>query len=825
MLLSSEDKKQGALKIKFTVIVGYLLVVLAMALGLMTLYCNLVDYSNKRMCLEDLSQLLIVGNTLSLLYEIESEQNLMNVESAEQYFLKYDSIIPKIRTNLNELKQLSADSSRTAKLDTIQLLMDRKRENLQEIAVLLDSIHRTPKIAVRTENSYSPKKLQQEISRYVEDREKSNISDTTLVAGAKKGLFNRLLNVFAARPDSILVIENKSVVSESKLQVVIDTIINKIRYMERLDLERQKRFQQAYFAHQEMLNETNRMLTLRINDLLNRIEQEELEKSIQLLREKEQTLVNSQRAISAACFMALLFAFVFAILFLTGINRSQRYRTQLEASHKRISDLLASREVLMFTISHDIRAPMSSILGFIELMNTHGDRKNETYLANMKNSSEHILELASALLDYHKLEKGNWLLKELNFDLHALINNTASGFEPLAVRKGLKYTVENDLPEHLFAYSDPYMLRQIMSNLISNAIKYTQEGSIRVGARCNSPKRLLFSVTDTGAGIDAADQQFIFQEFKQLDNPVGEEGCGLGLAITKGFVRALEGTIRLNSRKGEGAEFIVEIPLKDAREEVQEQEQEQEQEEFCAAQQDLEGISVLFVDDDAMQLMMVSEMLARKKIHSVTEENPDKVLSLLRSESFDILFMDIRMPGTDGLALLEKVRQLEGVKDMPVIGLSARLDISKEKMKDAGFTDFFTKPITSGKLYGIIRKYVCGGTLVEDVPVEKGFCALIDFVRDDKYSSFAILQSFIDETGKGRVQLEKALRDKDENMVRGIVHKIAPMFRLIGDKPLTAFMERMEKGECLSDGEQLLVLDKIDGCLQEAEIFKTKIIE
>ena len=143
-----ENKKQNSLKIKFTVIIGYFLVVVVMAFGLVVLYRNLVDYSNKRISNEDMSELLIVGNTLSMLYEIESEQNLINADNAEQYFLKYDSISPKIKANLVELKQVAADSSRVEKLDSIELLVDRKRENLQGVAVLLDSIRRAPRIEI-----------------------------------------------------------------------------------------------------------------------------------------------------------------------------------------------------------------------------------------------------------------------------------------------------------------------------------------------------------------------------------------------------------------------------------------------------------------------------------------------------------------------------------------------------------------------------------------------------------------------------------------------------------------------------------------------------
>lgn len=837
MLSSSANGKRGSLKIKFTVIIGYVLVVGVMALALITLYHNLVDYSNKRVSREDISELLIVGNTLSMLYEIESEQNLISAENAGEYFHRYDSIAPKIKSNLDELKQEATDSSRIAKLDTIKLLVDRKRENLQEIAVLLDSIRRAPRIVVRTESSYVPKELNREIADYLESKNLNNAdinqSDTSVVVGTKRGFLDRVRDVFVARSDSTFVIEKKSIVSDSDLKLIVDTIINKVRYSERLDLERQRRFQLAYLVRQEMMSETNRMLTSRIDELLKGIEHEELEKSIWLLREKEQTLANSQHTMFIAFCIALFIAFVFALLFLVDINRSQRYRRQLEASNKRISDLLASREKLMLTISHDIKAPMSSILGFIELMDTHGDRKNETYLNNMKNSGEHILELASALLDYHKLEEGSWQLKESNFNLHNLIDNTVSGFEPLAVRKGLKYTVENNLPEQLSVYGDQYMMWQIMNNIISNAVKYTSEGTVLVNTRLevgDSAKWLLFSVTDTGEGIDDADQQFIFQEFKQLNNPTGEEGSGLGLAITKGFIEALKGFIRLNSRKGEGAEFIVEIPLQDVREEEVKKRTDRPE----AGQQNLEGISVLLVDDDPVQLTMTSEMLAKKKIKSVTEVNPGKVLPLLESASFDILFMDIQMPGTDGLMLVEKIRRLRGeqVKNMPVIGLSARSDISKERMKASGFTDFLTKPFTSDRLYSIIYRYVRGGNPVEDdfsdekqSFEEKGAVALIEFVSDDKQTSGAILESFINETGESRLQLEEAFQRKDENSIRGIAHKILPLFRLMGNKSLITLIEKLEKGGSLSDGEKSFVLNKIEDHLEEARALRKEIGE
>lgn len=838
MAMLSNYKKRGSSKIKYTVIIGYVLVVAVMALGLLALYRNWVDYSDQKIKRGDMSELLIVGNTLSLLYEIESEQNLINAESAEQYFLKYDSIAPKIKANLDELKLISIDTTRITKLDTIQLLVDKKRENLQEVAALLDSIRHSPIKLVQTETSYVPEKLNREIAEFLGGKDLSgggsiNESDTSVVAGGKRGFLDRVRDVFVGRTDSTLVIEKKSVVSDNEFKLLVDTLIRKVRYSEMLDLEQQRKFQVAYLARQEAMSRTNRLLTARIDELLKGIEQEELEKSLQLILEKERTISGSQRIMFIASCVALLIAFVFAVLFLVDINKSQRYRRELEASHKRISDLLAWREKLILTISHDIKAPMSSILGFIELMDPHGDHKSEAYLQHMKNSGEHILELASALLDYHKLEEGSWLLKESNIYVREVIDNCAASFAPLAARKDLEYIVDNQLPEDWVAYTDSYMLCQIMTNLISNAIKYTSEGSVLVKAQLednDSRKQLLISVTDTGPGIDDADQQIIFQEFKQLENSIGIEGSGLGLAITKGFVDALDGNIRLHSRKGEGAQFIVELPLKEAV-----VEQAQGNDEVKATQRNLEGVSVLLVDDDPIQLTMTSEMLATMNVNSVTETNPDKVLPLLESQSFDMLFMDIQMPGTDGLTLIGKIRSMDSnlLKEKPVIGLSARSDIPEEEMRAAGFTGFLTKPFTSAELYGAIRRYLFGENRVSDAMMpeeeptskETGPRALIAFVSDDKQTSSAILQSFIDETGSSRMQLENAIQEKDEKIIQRIAHKILPMFRLMGDRSLIALLARMEKGELLEDDEAAFTLTQIDNCLKEAEILKNEIEE
>lgn len=825
-------KKSGGSKVKLTVIVGYAMVFIIMVIGLIALYNNLVDFSNKRIRGEDMSELLIVGNTLSLLYEVESEQNILTSEGAQQYFTKYDSIFPIIEKNLDDMKDLTTDSLRIDNLDTIKLLIDRKRDNLLLVADLLDSVRQAPRIISNMESSYVSNELNRDISEYLEEKNinPSSVSqsDTSVVVGDRKGLLDRVRNVFVANSDSTIVIESKSVVSQDEFKLIVDTIINKVRFSERLDLSRQREFQVALLKRQELMSITNRMLTSRIDNLLKEIEQEEMRKTLQLINDRENTLSRSYRIMQLVSIAGILIAMLFAILFLVDINKSQRYRKQLEASNKRISDLLEAREKLMLTISHDIKAPTGSILGFIELLNEDSG-KGEEYLPGMKSSAEHVLQLVSMLLNYHKLDSGTWQLNEMNFKPDEVVKETISSFKSLALQKNLNYKVVNKLPEDAVYYGDAYVLRQVMSNLISNAIKYTVEGEVIVHAEIkgdNSEEILFFSVKDTGVGIDQNEHKYVFEEFKQLGNrgAVGQvEGSGLGLAITKGFVEELKGSINLISEKGSGSEFIVEIPLTQARHEANGLTESNKE------ATNLKDISAIVVDDDPVQLKMTYEMMSMLGVNCVTESDPDRVMNLLESKSFDILFFDIQMDGFTGFDLMERAEKLKGNinMDKPVIALSARSDISKSEMRELGFSDFLTKPFTSDQLRSVILKYVrnkgdnTASTAVNNT--NGGVGALIEFVKDDKMISHDILDSFIEETTSNSKLLEEAFNTGDSTTAAHISHKLLPLISLIDGGKVINLMKQLEMMKDIDGDDKLFLLNSINKLVEDAKLLKDSI--
>jgi signal transduction histidine kinase/CheY-like chemotaxis protein len=803
------------------VISGYLLIVLVMLAGLFILYRNLVAFSDSRLKNEEHRELLIVGNTLSRLYEIESEQNLFTAENATVYFRKYDSIVPQIAKGLDSLKMMSEESLRINKLDSIILLVDQKRVILEKAAMLLDSMRTSPEITTIMESSYVPPALNREITRYLTNRNMNpsldQKSDTSVVKGERKGFMERVRNVFVASEDSTLVIEKQSVVTANQFKVMVDTLINKIRTSEKLDLKRYKQLELEFLQQLEVASVTNRMLTARIDGLLKSVEQEEREKSIRLVMDRQKAISSSQQTLLIASTLAVLIALLFGLLFLIDLNKSRRYRRELEQSHKRISDLLAAREKLMLTISHDIKAPMSSIMGYVELIEEEDDPvKRGRFLYNMKHSGEHVLRLVSTLLDYHRIESGRWQLKESRFDLHTLTEETVESFRPLAMQKDLMYTVENRIPEKSYRFGDLYVIRQIMGNLLSNAIKYTMHGEISVVMQEEIREQsdwFIFTVSDTGEGIKETDQQLIFREFKQLDTQGGKsepiEGSGLGLAITKGFVDVLGGEIELISEVGKGSTFIIGLPLKN----------------YIASQENLTAVSptdlqvkqsVLVVDDDVVQLTMISEMLQRLGLDCITERDPEKVISHLKDHSFKIIFIDIQMPYTNGFTMLEKVKAALQDEEIPLIALTAQAEITDADFRDAGFSGFLGKPFTLNDLRETIFAYLPGiedslkTTEMHTSTNLTGVSTLIDFVKDDPVVSKAILQSFIDETSDNIEELKGYLDHNDDHAASKLSHKMLPLYRMMRNKMVVFLLQQLEKEKNLSrqDKDELLELLK-----------------
>jgi signal transduction histidine kinase/response regulator of citrate/malate metabolism len=433
------------------------------------------------------------------------------------------------------------------------------------------------------------------------------------------------------------------------------------------------------------------------------------------------------------------FAIVIMIWFIWRDARKERiYRENLEAANEEIQRIMNQRERLLLTITHDIKAPAASISGFIDLMKDYvSNPQGLECLQNIKNSATHLSHLVASLLDYHQLENGLMKVQPTSFSPAQLVAESVEGMKLRAEEKGLEISFEckmkgmgtsdsSDSPmKKEFFRADAFRIRQILDNLVSNAIKYTDRGSVTIQAQVSEilgKPTLTLSVKDTGKGMTDEEKQKVFQAFTRLKSAQGIEGTGLGLSITQELVSLLGGEIILHSTLGKGSAFIVTIPIESApMEESQEMApSEVEHDPSPDSAQDKEGQNsgshqvtdikkkpefanhkILILDDDKLQLQLLQEML-RRIVGDTWQvfacNHVMDALTTLHNEQPAMMLMDIEMPEMNGMDMIAHINHTH----MMVVAMTAHDTSILEQLLKAGFDDCLFKPFSMEKLSDIL---------------------------------------------------------------------------------------------------------------------------
>ena len=787
------------------VVVGYLLLI-AIAVYAVSYIYNIVE----QVAVEDFSdnqnrtKIYLVTNTLSLLYESEALGQLIVMQQGE--ITHFNRTLNKARHNLDSLRTYITDSVQLHKIDTIELLLERKRWNARR---LLDTWKEANTDSLYIVNFERIMAIPDTVINELQVQERIEVKqDTVVVPRRKRGFFRRLAEAFAPAK------EDTSIVVNSTFQVIKDTLVNAynptdtivsvLRSIQDSVTWQRKRLMELLIERAANLRYSNSIITQEINQILRDIEEEEVNASLARLY-KKQTLVHAaSRKIGLIAVSSILVALLFLALISHDISRSMFYRKQLEKAKLVAENLLRSREKLILTISHDIRAPLSSIMGYIELLQRrHPDARQQYYLENMRSSSDHVLSLVNDLLDYQRLESGQIELHRLPFRVPALFQEIGMSFRPLAEAKNLQleWVLQPEEMEQVYL-GDTIRLRQVVSNLLSNAIKFTDEGKVSLIVSIEQVESyqyaLVILVRDTGPGIPYEERERIFGEFARLYGTEQVEGFGLGLSITRKLVQLMHGTLTLESEEGEGSRFKVCVPLPLAGNQfmaVDMPTKEADPEEALptldpslAGQQ----VTCLLVDDDPLQLALTEELLKQSQVEVVCCTNPRKVCEWLRSRSFAVVITDIQMPQMDGYQLLRMIREsgMEGADRLPVVALSANVGKEQEHYREAGFTAFLNKPFTAAQLISLLNELLkvrlepCAGF---------DFSSLTAFAGEDSEASMGILRTFIEETQKSIEGLMVARAATDRVEAGRIAHKLIPLFAMLGANSLVQHLRLLEK--------------------------------
>lgn len=780
------------------VVLGYILLIATAVCSVAYIY-NIV----KQVASEDDSDRLprqktyLVTNTLSLLYESEALGQLLGMPQDE--FRHFNRTLNRAHQNMDTLRTLVTDSLQLLKIDTIDILLERKRWNTRK---LLETWNESNTERLYAQNIEKIIAVSDTIIEQVEIQEKVEIKQDTLVVPRKRrGFFKRLAEAFVpSREDTSFVVNTtKQVVTDTLVHAYnpSDTIVSVLKSIQDSVADQKQQLMDLLLERAANLRYNNSVITSRINQLLRDIEEEEMTDSMNRMMKKQKLLRETSYLIGGIAIVSVIIAALFLFFIARDISRSKYYRMQLEKAKQYAEDLLRSREKLILTISHDIRAPLSSIIGYIELLlRRNPDERQQYFLENMKGSSDHILSLVNDLLDYQRLEAGEMEIHRVPFRVSALFHEIYTSFAPLAERKGLQFVLNMKEQEacHLVYSGDPIRIRQIVGNLLSNAIKFTPEGRVVIVVTMKG-NDLSVVVSDSGPGIPEAEQERIFGEFTRLSGTEEAEGFGLGLSITHKLITLMGGKLLLQSVVDKGSDFTVVLPLTvSENQSLADPELPAETETPKLEAFSNKELYCLLVDDDPLQLALTEELLKQSHVQVVCCTNPHTVPELLANRAFDAVITDIQMPGLDGYRLLELIRNsgIPGMDKIPVIALSASIAKEHQHYLEAGFTGFLNKPFTAAQLISLLNELL---SLHLEAKAELNFRSLTAFAGEDPEASASILRTFREETSKSLSLLQAALDESDREQSVKIAHKLIPLFTMLGANSLVQHLRILEKND------------------------------
>ena len=708
---------------RIKILVGYALLAIVLLSATWMVYDNTrslsaVNHASERfMARRDIVDSLV----FSMLETANAERSVLLGDASK--WERFDRALSGSKRQARKLRLLLNDTLKQQRLDTLMALLIAKRENTLLVMNVLKNNSRDIYYNNKVEALHSGR---DSIVISPQTKERHEQHETVYeVVKTKRGFFRRLGDAFRKqRTDTIsttrLTHQPSTDTIHHRLNIA-DSVANALAEIHSEQQRANDRQQDIISTRNDRLQLVSIQLTKRTWQLLEDIQSDE-HNALQRVVGKA---ISSRRAmivrIAVLGLLAILSAAILVVYILRDIKRERRDRQRILEAKTETERIMQQRERLLLTITHDIKAPAASIAGFIDLLSEYVDRpKAVGYLQSISGSANHLLQLVSALLDYHKLESGKAERHEVSFQPTALVSECVAQMQPLAMAKQLRLATDINVAEDMFCRSDAFRIKQIVNNLVSNAIKYTDEGEVRVGITVMNGWMTL-SVSDTGCGMTPEELQSVFNAFTRLPGAQGKEGVGLGLTITREIVTLLGGRINVVSTKGKGTTFRVCLPVKvvanqgihsggalvssaPTKQQVHQQSKEVHQQskhtqgvhlsqvhqqskelhqQSKQSQPDcmvgaLETsappkgnsqhlntstsqpiISVVIVDDDRLQGQLLNEMLRRidgVQFDITTTIHADEAISIAVEKNPHIVFTDIEMPEMNGSEIMRRIR-------------------------------------------------------------------------------------------------------------------------------------------------------------------------
>lgn len=733
---------------------------------------------------QESNAILKVSNLVSNIYKADHLARKTIQTNSNIDLENYRQKTASIRKEIDSLKWVLTSDYQVTLLDSVQVLLSKKMQNIKQLKAIKNQTNdkQAVKNAIRdlSKMEYSLRKL--ELEDFVKNP-------------ASLGAYQRsVLKKYVAYLNQNIPDDSTNTLSKKESDSILKTSKTVLNEVQR-ETEKKKK---SLNIQENILLQNELSISEQLGKVVNTIENQIIQNSTQNYLKKEKALSKTNQIVSVAAIIGFLSTLFFVLLILNDVSKTQSYKKQLEKANVKTNWLLKNREQLMATVSHDLKTPLSTIIGYTELLDQSDlNSKQHHFTKNIKNASEYVAKLVSDLLDFTQLEAGKIVLEKSPFSLNNLLFEVTKNIQTIYEHKPIVLSIHLEEQLHNPIIGDAFRLRQILSNIIGNAYKFTSKGHIKIEAYCKEElQSFCISIEDSGIGIEEHQQQLIFEEFTQADKNIEKTygGTCLGLTISKRLVAILGGQLHLKSQLGKGSIFTIELPLEFDIKQGQSQ---------VFSSKSSQKLTLICIDDDPNMLQLTTEVLKQNNYNVLSFENPIEALEVLKTTPFDCIITDIQMPEMDGFLFLEKLKTTKEIpyENQPVFAVTGRTDLHLEVYKKAGFKEVIQKPFSPRSLIMILDSMISEALppLVSDEIMRPNHSnakysleTLKAFLTDEEESLAPILNPFIETTHENIHLLEKAITDQNQSEIKRIAHRMNPMFKQIQAHTISQKLDELE---------------------------------
>jgi len=776
----------GTLKLRnfpFKIITGYLVIMVIITIAGVKLFSeNTLFFKIDTDSVFEESKLTTLSNLQHQIVTVDRyARNTVystNKEDISYLNARIDTLIVNINKTKVELDQFKEVNL----LDVVISLLKQKSENVASLQQLRE------KQAAEQDVNFAITNLKQLEEQYRKLKMEDFVKDPNKLGNYEKNV----INDFVAYLNTNIPDDDTNTISQRQMDSILVSSKNLLNKVKISNEEKRKKYEEE----EKKLLRNEKDISEKIQVIFSTVEKAIITQNSeeQLLKEKRFKKLNNQISIFAT--IAFITTIVFMVLNIIDYIKSQRYKQELEIANDTSNYLLKSREQLISTVSHDLKSPIAAISGYGEILaKTQLNEKQSYYITNIIKSSSYLTNLANDLASLTLIEAGKIKLEKSPFSLNQLLIETAQNIQSIYPNKSIQliFDLEEVLENNIV--TDPYRVRQIATNLIGNAYKFTSEGSITIGSKLVPNNRVSFYVKDTGIGIKKEHLDAVFREFTQADNTIEKRfgGTGLGLTISKKVAEILGGSIQLESEYGSGSCFTVFIKYTELTQKVKNTPVE------IKVKANNKVLKAMIVDDDEQIITLLKEILQRENIEVYDYSNVEHLLNEVKVVQPDFIFTDIQMPEQTGFDLVTAIKSQKITQKIPVIALTGNTDAEKNRYEQAGFNALLSKPFSINSITNTINKllnnpnlFIVNNKHLDAKPLDYNLKTISEFLNED----LQLIKEFLEKSQINNetylTDLKRFYKQKDKQAIKSMTHKMSSIFKQLEHKEITGLLKVIE---------------------------------